>query len=298
MNLSFSVTLIFLVFIVQLKAQAPDWSAFENLLDKTWIAEGKWGDNSAFKQRISFTTDLKGHIIHTEAEGFTNQEKTEFGKRNHGIRRWNAERKQYEFYEFDAFGGLTTGEVIFEGKDICYRYDYGGTVLQDKWKYLNDSTYQFTVSSKDAEGKETIYLNTEFTEEKKEGIINTLAGYLLEQNWNSYAWAGVLEESWVLEEDRLKQTAVYTENEKVIYEAVSFIEHKGGELILTSVIKGNNPKVFKAVRISPTEVVFKNTDYKNPWEVTYSFTDGTYKRTIKGVEHGKATSFTFEFEAK
>ena len=143
--------------------QSSDWQGMNNLIDKTWYAEGNWGDGSKFKQEITFTKDLEGSIIIARAKGYVDQEQTKYGNRNHGIRKFNPETGQCEFWEFDAFGGVTKGEVVFDGKDIIYQYKYGESVVTDMWQYKNDSTYTFTVGSYTDGQWNQKYLETEFS---------------------------------------------------------------------------------------------------------------------------------------
>ena len=67
-------------------SQTPDLSAFKNLVNKTWKAEGKWGDGNLFYQEITFEYSKDSSIITTKTIGFLNKEKTEKGQRNLGIR--------------------------------------------------------------------------------------------------------------------------------------------------------------------------------------------------------------------
>ena len=71
--------------------------AFANLIDKTWEAEGKWGDGSVFKQLINFEYSLDKTIIIANTKGFIDKELKSFGDRNHGIRKYNKELDKIEF---------------------------------------------------------------------------------------------------------------------------------------------------------------------------------------------------------
>ena len=135
---------------------------FNPLLGKTWVAKGQWGDGSKFMQEVTFSSKLNGKMITSESYGFTNQEQTEFGHRNHGIRKWNETSGQVEFTEHDVFGGTTEGVVRFEDDDIYYSYEYGGSKVTDAWIKLNDHTYQFKVGSFSNGNWNQVYLDTEF----------------------------------------------------------------------------------------------------------------------------------------
>ena len=144
-------------------AQEFDWAGFENLIDKTWHAEEYWDDGGHFKQTVTFSYDLEGTIVIAKSQGYVDEHQTVYGDRNHGIRKWDAANKQFTFYEFDVFGGVTTGTIRFEGKNIIYSYEYGGLHLEDRWTYLDDRTYRFEVVSVSKEGDKT-YLSTTFRE--------------------------------------------------------------------------------------------------------------------------------------
>ena len=135
---------------------------FNNLVNKTWVAEGKWADSSPFKQEVSYVYDLNKAIVIANSNGFTDQKHSESGKRNHGIRRYNTKKDQIEFWEFDVFGGLTKGSVITENKNVWYTYTYGETTITDCWEYINDTTYKFIVGDYKNDTWETIYLQTTF----------------------------------------------------------------------------------------------------------------------------------------
>lgn len=143
------------------KAQPPDWAGFDNLIDKTWHAEEHWDDGRHFKQTVTFSYDLEGTIIIAKSQGYVDEEQKIYGNRNHGIRKWDAASKQFTFYEFDVFGGLTTGTIRYEGKNIIYSYEYGGLNLEDRWIYVDDMTYRFEVAGISEEGDKN-YLSTTF----------------------------------------------------------------------------------------------------------------------------------------
>ncbi|HAI75591.1 MAG TPA: hypothetical protein DCM08_05030, partial [Microscillaceae bacterium] len=88
---------------------------------------------------------------------YTNSQAVEQAKRNYGIRAWDKEVQKMKFWEFDVFGGITTGEIKVEGNQIYYIYAYqsksGATLfLADIWSYADANTYTFQVCEY-AEGK-------------------------------------------------------------------------------------------------------------------------------------------------
>lgn len=290
-------TLALLLYCPSGNAQDDPLSIFDPLVNATWTAEGKWGDGSAFKQEIYFEYYLSGRIVTANSNGFINSERTSFGKRNYGIRRYDSISGSIKFWEFDVFGGLTTGEVIPNGKNILYQYDYGNAKVTDMWEYVNDSTYNFIVGSfKDGQWEHR-FLETEFTRKTPEISLEHY-GKKLEGRWSSKAWDGQLKEEWTLDENKqLLQHAEYIENGIVQYKASSKIERVDKELIIFSVIHGNNPKIFKASSESDSSITFENTEYGYPNKLIYHFNaDGSYHRTISGIENGEKKAYTFRFK--
>lgn len=140
--------ILFALLIVRLSpAQEDPLAAFDQLLDKTWLLEGSWGNAMAFKQETTFRKNLEGQLIIAESKGYIDQEQTQWGDRNHGIRRYDAEEKKLKFYEYDVFGGLTEGEIKVEGKDFLYIYRYEGQMICDKWEYVSDTEYRYLVGT-------------------------------------------------------------------------------------------------------------------------------------------------------
>ena len=144
-------------------SQETKLSPFTPLIGKVWKAEGNWGDGSKFKQEVEFHFDLNNTIVIAASKGYTNKEQTEFGARNHGIRRYNPEKQTIEFWEFDVFGGVTTGTVKNEGKNIIYTYAYGNSTVTDMWEYVDDNTYTFKVGDYQNGEWKQLYLETKFS---------------------------------------------------------------------------------------------------------------------------------------
>ncbi len=149
-------------------AQNTELSIFENLVGKTWKAEGKWGDGSKFMQEITFKYDLEKTIITARSKGFIDKEQTQMGDRNMGIRKFDSATKTIKFWEFDVFGGVTEGNVSVEGKNIIYQYKYGTSVVTDMWEYVDDSTYNFKVGTYEKGEWKQVFLNTQFVKQTKE----------------------------------------------------------------------------------------------------------------------------------
>jgi hypothetical protein len=294
--------IIILLFLAPtlINAQSTPLAIFDNLVGKTWKATGNWGDGSKFSQEISFKYALDSSIVLSDAIGYIDKEQQQLGPRNHGIRQYDKASKSVKFWEFDVFGGLTEGKVFKKGKNIVYQYQYGESFITDMWEYVDASTYNFKVGAyKDGEWQQ-VYLSTQFKESKSLDLIDFYA--IIKKNlagkWSSKAWDGQLNESWSIDKNgHLNQTAQYIEQEKVLYEAANKIEIVNGELVLFTVIKDNNPKIFKATSYDKNQIIFENSDYKNPNKVVYSFlSNQEFHRTISGMEKDKATSYTFKFK--
>ena len=131
--------------IVKAQEENP-LSIFDALIGKTWAIEAKWGNGSFFKQEVSFRYGLEGNAVFAETKGFVDTEGEEFGDRNFGVRKFDKESDKILFWEFDTFGGVTTGEVQLKGKNTWYVYEYGGTTLADIWEYVDEETYIYKVA--------------------------------------------------------------------------------------------------------------------------------------------------------
>jgi len=119
----------------------------------------------------------------------------------------------------------------------------------------------------------------------------------LSGKWIAMAFDGELHEEWVLNPNGwMQQEAYYIENNDTSYAAKTQIQKVGKEIILLSVIKDANPKIFKSIIFKENTIVFENDDYKNPFQVKYEFlTNKKYNRTIKGHENDSLVSYEFNF---
>lgn len=290
-------TLALLLLALSSNAQDGSLAIFDPLVNTSWVAEGKWGNGAIFKQEIQFRYNLNRQIVIARSDGFTNAAQTTFGKRNFGIRQYDSISGKIKFWEFDVFGKLTSGEVIPQGKNILYQYNYGGTIVTDMWEYVNDATYNFIVGTYENGQWDQRFLEAQFSAITAKISIKDYADKL-SGKWSSKAWDGQLYEVWSIDENgQLVQHAEYIEDSKVLYKASSRIERVQEDLIIFSVIEGNNPKIFKAINTSETSIIFENSDYGYPNKLVYVFNaDGTYQRTISGIEKGEEKSYTFEFK--
>ena len=120
----------------------------------------------------------------------------------------------------------------------------------------------------------------------------------LEGKWVAKAFDGELHEEWILNEfGWMQQQGFYIEKGDTSYAAQTQIQKVGEDIILFSVIKNSNPKIFKSILLEEGKIIFENNDYKNPFEVKYEFVSNQkYKRTIKGRENDSLVVYEFNFE--
>ena len=125
------------------------------------------------------------------------------------------------------------------------------------------------------------------------GLQKNLSG-----TWHAVAFDGALHETWMLNQDGwMEQQGFYIEGADTSYSAITRIEQVGDDVILFSVIKDSNPKIFKAKTQRDGLLVFENKDYKNPYEVKYEFiSNEKYRRTITGYEQDSLVTYVFNFE--
>ncbi|MEM9917629.1 MAG: DUF4440 domain-containing protein [Bacteroidota bacterium] len=166
MKVTFSLWMV-LVLHISLFAQDSPLSPFDALVGKTWVAEGQWADGSVFKQEVVFEYDLNKQVVKAHSMGFTDEVRTVWGARSHGIRQWDAEKQQIVFWEFDTFGGLTQGTVQTDSSGFYYEYEYGDGAqknqLTDAWEQIDPYTYSFKVGVRSNDQWQEVYLQTKFT---------------------------------------------------------------------------------------------------------------------------------------
>jgi hypothetical protein len=141
--------LIATILMLQQNATASVFSAHENLVGGTWKAESQWSDGTPFKSHVSYEWALDGTILKTKTFGNIRRDGYEFGLRNEGIRAYDGAHKEMVFFEFDIFGGITSGTIKYDGKNIFYQYSYetGEETMQltDSWEYQDEDHYDYTV---------------------------------------------------------------------------------------------------------------------------------------------------------
>ena len=116
----------------------------------TWETKGKWKDGTAYHQEIIVATELTRNIFTAKTQDYIDSKQFDDARRNFGIRAWDKKEQKMKFWEFDVFGGITTGEILFEGRDIYFVYDYpekDGTPrkMADAWIFVDKDTYSFSI---------------------------------------------------------------------------------------------------------------------------------------------------------
>jgi len=121
---------------------------------------------------------------------------------------------------------------------------------------------------------------------------------ILSGKWKAKAFDGELHEEWTLNDNGwMQQEGYYIEKNDTSYAANTQIQKVGKDIILFSVIRNSNPKIFKLISQKKDEMVFENDDYKNPFQVKYEFlASDKYRRTIRGYENDSLVIFEFNFE--
>lgn len=140
---------------------------FSNLIGGTWLTETEWSNGNKFKQEIIFEWGLDQKIVKVKTFGTIDQKTKEYGLRNEGVRAWNTQDSTIQFWEFDVFGGITTGLCYFKGKDLHYEYEYHGEKLWETWIFVDSNTYQYKVSSLLNGNIDKVYMESTYKKNEK-----------------------------------------------------------------------------------------------------------------------------------
>lgn len=153
------IVLCVVTYSANAKSKDQSLNTFDILFGGAWSFDGKWPNGTEFKQEYKFEWSLNKKIVNVTTFGTINMETNEHGLRNKGIRAWDNQTQEANFWEFDIFGGITEGKCIIDGKDIIYEYEYNmegkSELFNDVWRFIDDNTYntyQYTVRMKNTEG--------------------------------------------------------------------------------------------------------------------------------------------------
>lgn len=127
------------------------YKTYSNFVGGKWEAKGKWKNGSDYHQEIIVETELTKNIFTVKTQDYIDSKQFDNSRRNYGVRAWDDKEKKMKFWEFDVFGGIVTGEIIFDGNNIYHVYQYplksGGTkMLADAWIYINKDSYTFKIA--------------------------------------------------------------------------------------------------------------------------------------------------------
>ena len=130
--------------------RASSYALFASLLG-TWETKGTWKSGAPYHQQIVVENALTGNIFTASTQDFVDSKQFDDSRRNYGVRAWDQQEKKMRFWEFDVFGGITKGEIIFEGRNIFFVYDYHdrngkARKMADAWVYVDQNTYQFSIA--------------------------------------------------------------------------------------------------------------------------------------------------------
>lgn len=162
MKLKSKILVLFLLPIIGF-SQSKLEEGFDNLVNKTWFAEGTWESGTPFFQEITLKYGLNKRIVITDTKSIVNDTYKRYSDSAHGIRKYNEEKDEVEFWEFDFYGNITTGRVIVEGKNIWYKYEYGDETISDFWQYIDENNYKLVVGIYNDGKWEKTYLETKMT---------------------------------------------------------------------------------------------------------------------------------------
>lgn len=124
--------------------QTTPLKAFEQLAGYKWISEGQQLSGTDGKTLFEIDWGLHHQIVKVKTH-ITDPKTGNLELRNEGISAFNKATGDLEFYEFDKLGGITTGTVLVENRNVHYEYVYEGLQLRDSWIYLSDSSYQLII---------------------------------------------------------------------------------------------------------------------------------------------------------
>lgn len=162
-------TILFFLLIIanSLLGQSRELKSFDNLVGSTWISEGKQLGGHDGKTVKEISLGLDGKIVNVKTST-TDPKTLEFGLRNEGVRIFNSETQQIEFYEFDKLGTVSKGVVKTEDKNLYYEYVYGDLLLRDSWIYISADEYLYRVCTITKDGQcLQVYHEGKFIRQKK-----------------------------------------------------------------------------------------------------------------------------------
>lgn len=111
--------------------------------------EAKWPNGQVFKQEVIYEWALNKKLLKVKTYGTINPETGEYGLRNEGFRAWDSETEKILFWEFDIFGGITSGECVLENGAYHFEYFYKINdevrKMRDSWTPVDENSYKYEV---------------------------------------------------------------------------------------------------------------------------------------------------------
>jgi hypothetical protein len=134
----------------QVLTKEEAYSIYSSLVGGKWVTKGKWQSGAEYHQEIVVEMELTKNIFTVKTCDYIDSKQFENAQRNFGVRAWDEKEHKMKFWEFDVFGGITEGEIRFDGRNIYHIYQYtnkkGNTItLADAWIYVDNDTYIFKV---------------------------------------------------------------------------------------------------------------------------------------------------------
>lgn len=143
------IILLFIPSLMVAQSSSNPYEGMENLIGGRWITKGTWTSGKQYHQEIEFEWELSKKIITAKTFDFVDATQFDKAMRNYGIRAWDKNKGQLTFSDFDVFGGVTSGSISVNGKNIYYSYPYlmdnKPEILTDGWIYKDDNTYIYKV---------------------------------------------------------------------------------------------------------------------------------------------------------
>jgi hypothetical protein len=121
------------------------YKIYANLLGGKWETKGTWEIGAAYHQEKIVEMELTKKIFTVKTYDYIDSKKFDNSQRNYGIRAWDSKEQKMKFWEFDVFGGITTGEVLIDNNDIYHIYEYHDKTLVDAWIYVDKDTYTLKI---------------------------------------------------------------------------------------------------------------------------------------------------------
>lgn len=158
--------LVMSTFCVGQQNPSSPLQGLENLIGGKWVSRGKWANGSEYHQEIRHEWALSKKLITVKTYDFIDSKQFDESMRNYGVRAWDEQKMQLVFHEFNVFGGIVSGTITTNGKDIFYSYEYiingKPEIVTDAWIYKDDNTYDFKIGIYKNGNWEKVFMSSVF----------------------------------------------------------------------------------------------------------------------------------------